>query len=75
MLPAGLGSMDRDFEGGRHVKWPLFPWFVPYLNRFILSRKHAGSWRFSPCRNFKRKELEFVGADYEEAIATVWRSL
>jgi hypothetical protein len=69
-MPASKGAMDRGYENGLHAKWPPLPWYVPYLSRFIFSRKYAGSWRFSPCRKFKPKELEFVGDDWEQAITT-----
>lgn len=70
IIPAGIGAMDREFEDGMHVSWPPFPWFVPLLSKWIFSRKHSGSWRFSPCHNFKRRELRFVGDDYEKAVVT-----
>jgi hypothetical protein len=74
MLPAGFGAVDREFEGGKHRNWPEFPWFVPYLNRFIFYRTHANAWQFSPCLNFKRRELSFVADDWQDtkAFAMNW---
>ncbi|KIM95797.1 hypothetical protein OIDMADRAFT_75892, partial [Oidiodendron maius Zn] len=48
MLPAGFGAVDRAFENGAHRNWPEFPWFVPYLNKFVFARTHAKAWQFSP---------------------------
>jgi hypothetical protein len=69
VVPAGIGAVDRTYENGLHASWPPFPWFVPLMSKWIFSRKYSGSWRFSPCYNFKRKELQYVGDDYEQAVA------
>jgi len=62
VLPCGLGSIDRTFEGGKH-NFPPFPFFVPYLVQYVFARKHRGSWRFSPCTMFGQpKELPFAKA-------------
>lgn len=61
VIPAGLGAIDRTFEGGRHKHWPPFPWFVPYLVKYFFMWKYKGVWRFSPCTVFgEPKELAFV---------------
>jgi len=61
MIPMGLGAVDKTFEGGKHKKWPPFPWFVPYLCKFWFYGRHKGSWRFSPCTVFGiPRELPFV---------------
>ncbi|CZR62089.1 uncharacterized protein PAC_11986 [Phialocephala subalpina] len=61
VIPAGLGAIDRTFEGGRHKHWPPFPWFVPYLVKYFFMWKYRGVWRFSPCTVFgEPKELPFV---------------
>ncbi|KIV96430.1 hypothetical protein PV10_00302 [Exophiala mesophila] len=77
MLPAGFGAVDRTFESGIHGKWPPFPWFVPYLNKFIFYRRHSSSWRFSPCSNLKRRELQFVGDNWKgtKAFTEDWSML
>ena len=71
MIPAGFGCVDHAFEDGRHARWPPFPWFVPYLNRFIFSRKHAKAWQFSPCWKFQPRELSFVAEDWKDTKAFV----
>lgn len=69
MIPGGFGAVDHDFEDGRHKDWPPHPWFVPYLNRFVFSWKHLGAWRFSPCENFRKRNLQYVGNDWGSSRA------
>ncbi|KKK18964.1 hypothetical protein AOCH_004599 [Aspergillus ochraceoroseus] len=65
LLPLAFGLNDQDFEGGKYAKWPDFPFFVPLLTRAYYARKYAGSWRFLPCRNRKRRKLEFLGEGWQ----------
>ncbi|CEJ62864.1 hypothetical protein PMG11_11349 [Penicillium brasilianum] len=70
ILPLALGTNDHDFEGGAHAKWPPFPFFLPFLIRVYFGKRHSGAWRFFPCWNSKKRNLEFVGEgwqDYEKA--------
>jgi len=60
-VPMGLGGIDKTFEGGKYKNWPPFPWFVPYLAKWIYYGKHKGSWRFSPCTLWgKPRPLPFL---------------
>lgn len=58
--PMVLGLVDKTYEGGMHNPFGLH-WTVPYLVKYLLSRKHQGSWRFLPCDMFGQpKPLAFV---------------
>ncbi|MCJ1224472.1 hypothetical protein MMC12_001117 [Toensbergia leucococca] len=48
IAPLTLLNTDKTFEGGEHP-YPVMPWFVPYVVKYILSRKYAGAWKFGCC--------------------------
>jgi hypothetical protein len=48
-----MGCIDDTYEGGIHKGlFPQSPFFVPYLVKYWYERRHAGTWKFSPCDGF-----------------------
>lgn len=43
-----LLNADKTIEGGKH-SFPVMPKFVPYLIKYLVSRKYAGAWKFGSC--------------------------
>ena len=62
MFPIVFGVIDHSYEGGIHKGvWPPIPGFVHYVIMYWYGRRHAGSWRFSPCDGYGNpRPLMFV---------------
>jgi len=43
-----LLNADKTYEDGKHP-FPVMPKFVPYLIKYLVSRKYAGAWKFASC--------------------------
>ncbi|KAJ0423495.1 hypothetical protein BJY00DRAFT_310151 [Aspergillus carlsbadensis] len=70
MLPLALGTNDHDFEEGAHAHWPPFPFFLPFVIRNYFAKRHAGAWRFFPCWNSRRRDLQFIEEGWEGIVVT-----
>lgn len=48
VAPMTLLNADKTYEDGKHA-FPVMPKFVPYLIKYLVSRKYAGAWKFGSC--------------------------
>lgn len=48
--PLVLGSQDRTLKiDNQEIQFPVLPFkWAPYLVQAVVSRRHAGAWRFCP---------------------------
>lgn len=54
-----LLNADKTFEDGKHP-FPVMPWFVPYLVKYLVSRKYAGAWKFGSCDYWGRPRTLWI---------------
>ena len=56
-----LLNADKTYEGGKHC-FPVMPKFVPYLVKYLISRKYAGAWKFGSCNYWGQPVTLFMNA-------------
>ncbi|KAN0074130.1 hypothetical protein V8E54_008067 [Elaphomyces granulatus] len=63
--PLFVGCADRSFIlDGQVMPFPPFPFFVPYIIKFIFEPRHSGAWRFNPCDSFSQpRPLRFLNPE------------
>ena len=59
--PFVFGTQDKDFMlDGKTHKFPDVPGALPYIVDYVLARRYAGAWRFSPS-NMHGRPRQFTG--------------
>lgn len=56
-----IGCEDNGFLlDGKRIYFPVYPFFVPHLAKYVLARRFSGTWRFNPSDFFGNpRDLEF----------------
>ena len=67
-----LGSGDNTFLlDGKTISYPDYPFFVPYLAKYVLSKRLTGAWLFNPSDLFgKPRPLAFANPTHGQESRT-----